>query len=62
MIIKSFEINKINTDLNKFFLFYGKNDGFKNEFTKNIIKDKYKTFNYEENHEKRSLQIKGLDI
>ena len=29
MIIKSFEINKINFDLNNFFLFYGKNNGFK---------------------------------
>ena len=36
MIIKSFEINKINLDLNNLFLFYGKNNGFKNEFTKNI--------------------------
>ena len=38
MIIKSFEINKINLDLNNLFLLYGKNNGFKNEFTKNIIK------------------------
>ena len=48
MIIKSFEINKINFDLNNFFLFYGKNNGFKNEFTKNIIKKKKNVFNYEE--------------
>ena len=40
MIIKSFEINKINLDLNKLYLFYGKNDGLKNEFTTNIIKKK----------------------
>ena len=40
MIIKSFEINKINLDLNNLFLLYGKNNGFKNEFTKNIIKKK----------------------
>jgi DNA polymerase-3 subunit delta len=38
MIIKSFEINKINLNLNKFFLFYGKNEGLKNELTKKIIK------------------------
>ena len=31
MIIKSFEINKINLDLNNLFLLYGKNNGFKNE-------------------------------
>ena len=47
MIIKSFEINKINLNLNKFFLFYGKNDGLKNELTKKIIK-KNKILNYEE--------------
>jgi hypothetical protein len=29
MILKSFEINKINKDINHLILFYGKNDGFK---------------------------------
>ena len=48
MIIKSFEINKINLDLNNLFLLYGKNNGFKNEFTKNIIKKKNNVFNYDE--------------
>ena len=48
MIIKSFEINKINLDLNKLYLFYGKNDGLKDEFTTNIIKNKKNIFNYEE--------------
>ena len=48
MIIKSFEINKINLDLKNIFLLYGKNNGFKNEFTKNIIKKKNNVFNYEE--------------
>ena len=48
MIIKSFDINKINFDLNNLFLFYGKNNGFKNEFTKNINKKKYYILNYEE--------------
>ena len=31
MIIKYFEINKINLHLNKFILFYGKNEGLKNQ-------------------------------
>ena len=31
MIIKSFELNKIDLKLNKFILFYGKNEGLKNE-------------------------------
>ena len=48
MIIKSFEINKINLDLNNLFLFYGKNNGFKDEFTKNVNKNKYDTINYDE--------------
>ena len=48
MIIKSFEINKINLDLNNLFLLYGKNNGLKNEFSKNIIKKKNNVFNYEE--------------
>ena len=48
MIIKSFETNKINLDLNNLFLFYGKNNGFKDEFTKNVNKNKYDTINYDE--------------
>jgi len=48
MIIKSFEINKINLNLNNLFLFYGKNEGFKNEVTKNILKNKSNIINYEE--------------
>ncbi len=48
MIIKSFEVNKINLNLNNLLLFYGKNEGFKNEITKNIIKNKKNIFNYEE--------------
>ena len=48
MIIKSFEINKIN--LKKInFLFYGKNEGFKNEIISKLIKDKRDfTHTYEE--------------
>ena len=48
MIIKSFEINKIDFDKNKFVLFYGKNEGFKNEATNNLIKDKDEITKYEE--------------
>ena len=48
MIIKSFEINKINFDQNKLVLLYGKNEGFKNEVTNNLIKDKDKIIKYEE--------------
>ena len=48
MIIKSFEINKINFDQNKLVLLYGKNEGFKNEATNNLIKDKDEVTKYEE--------------
>ena len=48
MIIKSFEINKINFDQNKLVLFYGKNEGFKNEAVNNLIKDKDEITKYEE--------------
>ena len=48
MIIKSYEINKINFDQNKLVLFYGKNEGFKNEATNNLIKEKDEVTKYEE--------------
>ena len=35
MIIKQFEINKINLDKNNFYLLYGENEGHKNEIIKN---------------------------
>ena len=40
MIVKSFEINKINLDKNKFLLFYGKNEALKDEAIKLINKNK----------------------
>jgi len=43
MIIKSFELNKINNNNNKFFLLYGENQGYKNQ----IIQEKFKK-NYPE--------------
>ncbi|MDB4118623.1 DNA polymerase III subunit delta [Candidatus Pelagibacter sp.] len=48
MIIKSFEINKINFDHNKLVLLYGKNEGFKNEAINNLIKNKDEITKYEE--------------
>ena len=48
MIIKSFELNKIKTDKNKFLLLYGKNEGLKDAFTKNLLKDQSKIKKYEE--------------
>jgi len=48
MILKSFEIKKINKDINHLLLFYGKNEGLKNESLSILIKDKNKITNYEE--------------
>ena len=48
MIIKSFEINKIKLDKNKFILLYGQNNGSKKETLKNLIKSKKEVFNYDE--------------
>ena len=48
MIIKSYEIKKINLEYNKFILFYGKNEGLKAEATNNLINKKATVLNYEE--------------
>ena len=48
MIIKSFEINKINLAKNNFILLYGKNEGFKDEITNNLLKDKIRSEKYDE--------------
>ena len=43
MIIKNYEITKINFEENKLFLLYGDNEGFKNEVIEKITK--YKNLN-----------------
>ena len=48
MIFKSFEINKINKKVNQLILFYGKNEGLKNEAISILIKDENNIQNYEE--------------
>ena len=49
MILKSFEINKINKDINRLLLFYGKNEGLKNEAIKFFnSRLKNNIFNYDE--------------
>ena len=48
MIIKSYDLKKSNLKLNKIFLFYGRNDGLKNQTVNILINDKNKIFNYEE--------------
>jgi len=48
MIIKSFEIRKINTKNNSLILLYGKNEGLKNEAINILFNDKNNISNYEE--------------
>ena len=43
MILKSYEINKINKQINQLILFYGKNNGLKNESLISLIKDEKNT-------------------
>ena len=48
MIIKYFELKKIKIDLNKFFLFYGKNEWLKNDAIDNLTKKVDEIFYYDE--------------
>ena len=50
MIIKSFEIEKIKTEDKNFFLFYGENQGHKNQIIEDKFKKRYKenTYYYDE--------------
>src|SRR6056300_312645 len=48
MILKSFEINKINLNTSNLILFYGKNEGLKIEALNILIKDKNIISHYEE--------------
>ena len=48
MIIKSFETNKIDLNKNRFILFYGRNEGLKNQIKVKLLKDKNITLNLDE--------------
>ena len=48
MIFKSYEIDKIDQNLIHIILFYGKNDGLKNEALNILVKEKRNILNYEE--------------
>ena len=51
MIVKSFELDKIDLKKNQFFLLYGENQGLKNEIIEKKFKKNYSKniYNYEEN-------------
>ena len=48
MILKNFELNKIDLNINKILLFYGKNDGLKDESLNLILKDFKEISKYDE--------------
>ena len=48
MILKSYEINKINLNTNHLILFYGKNEGLKNEALNILIKDNVSSYEEKE--------------
>ena len=58
MIVKSYELNKIK-DNYKFFLFYGKNEGLKNELIKQLLAEN-KDDNFFKYEEKEILENKGF--
>ena len=51
MVVKNFELNKISLEKHDLFLFYGENEGHKNEIINNIFNklNNYKKIKYEEN-------------
>jgi len=59
MILKYFEVSKINLKNNPLILFYGKNEGLKNDAVNILIKDKNKISKYEE---KEILDIENTFI
>ena len=48
MIVKSFEIKKINQNKSHIILIYGENEGLKNSLCENLIKNKKNLFKYDE--------------
>ena len=63
MIIKPFEIKKINLDLNPSILLHGKNDGLKKNFFNDLSLDKNSFYNYDEKEilENANEFIQGLN-
>ena len=60
MIIKSYEIEKIDFKKIKILLLYGKNDGFKKEFSDNLLDEIHETLIYDQNEilEKQDIFLK----
>ena len=48
MLVKSFEVDKVNLDKNKIILMHGKNDGLKNEIINLLTKNNKEISKYDE--------------
>ena len=59
MILKNYQLSKINLNENKLILLYGKNEGLKNQTIKELIKGQKNLVNYEE---REILENSGLFI
>ena len=59
MILKTFELNKLKLNDFNFFLFYGNNEGLKEEITKNLFEEKYSNNIYRYD-EKEILESKNI--
>ncbi len=62
MIIKSYEIEKIDFKKIKILLLYGKNDGFKKEFSDNLLDEIHETLIYDQNEilEKQDIFFENI--
>ena len=62
MIVKFFEINKVDIEKFKCLLFYGKNDGFKNEILQKILKKRVNVSKFDQNEilENQDTFVDGL--
>ena len=57
MIVKSFEIKKLNLENNKYFLLYGKNSGLKFDIIKNLTKNYKEITIYDEKEILDNIEI-----
>ncbi len=48
MILKYYEIDKINPIINNFYLFYGQNNGLKKQTIEKLISSKKNVYSYDE--------------
>ena len=60
MIFKSYEINKINQNVNHLILFYGKNEGLKNEALNILIKNNILKYEEKEILDNESVFIENI--